>query len=229
MQLHHNTMMAQSRFIRLCLNEYGCNSDLVEEKPWERDTAVMKLSPMGTLPVLIDENEHKIIGYYPILEYLDETRGVMMRSNRMMPESPLDRAEVRQLVDWFIQQFDSDIVRPLVRERVFKLEMMTQQGDMSPDTNILRNARANIRQHMVYFEWLTKERNWIAGARLTAADLAASACLSIIDYLGEIEWSKYPQSHDWYQRIKSRPSFRPLLEDRVRALQPSSHYADLDF
>jgi glutathione S-transferase len=30
-------------------------------------------------------------------------------------------------------------------------------------------------------------------------------------------------------RLKSRPSFRPLLADRVRGLAPSSHYSDLDF
>jgi hypothetical protein len=29
--------------------------------------------------------------------------------------------------------------------------------------------------------------------------------------------------------MKSRPSFRPLLSDRVRGLNPVSNYADLDF
>jgi glutathione S-transferase len=29
--------------------------------------------------------------------------------------------------------------------------------------------------------------------------------------------------------VKSRPSFLPLLGDRVRGLSPVSHYADLDF
>ena len=28
---------------------------------------------------------------------------------------------------------------------------------------------------------------------------------------------------------KSRPSFRPLLADRVKRMTPPSHYADLDF
>ena len=38
-----------------------------------------------------------------------------------------------------------------------------------------------------------------------------------------------PQAKDWYQRLKSRPSFRPLLAERVRGVTPVSHYADLDF
>ncbi len=34
---------------------------------------------------------------------------------------------------------------------------------------------------------------------------------------------------DWYARIKSRPSFRPLLQDQVPGVTPPAHYADLDF
>ena len=51
----------------------------------------------------------------------------------------------------------------------------------------------------------------------------------MLDYLGEIDWNEYPVAKDWYQRIKSRPSFRPLLTERVRGIAPVSHYADLDF
>jgi glutathione S-transferase len=29
--------------------------------------------------------------------------------------------------------------------------------------------------------------------------------------------------------MKSRPSFRPLLTDRVSGVTPPAHYADLDF
>ncbi len=51
----------------------------------------------------------------------------------------------------------------------------------------------------------------------------------MLDYLGEIDWTDYRAARDWYTRIKSRPSFRPLLADRVRGISPVSHYADLDF
>ena len=69
----------------------------------------------------------------------------------------------------------------------------------------------------------------MAGERLSYADLAAGATISVLDYLGEIEWNDYPAARDWYTRMKSRPSFRSILADRVRGLSPVSHYADLDF
>ena len=59
--------------------------------------------------------------------------------------------------------------------------------------------------------------------------MAAAAALSVMDYLGEISWESEPAARDWYMRIKSRPSFRPLLADKVPGLPPASHYIDLDF
>ena len=46
---------------------------------------------------------------------------------------------------------------------------------------------------------------------------------------GEIDWREHGAAREWYTRVKSRPSFRSLLADRVRGLSPVSHYADLDF
>jgi glutathione S-transferase len=53
--------------------------------------------------------------------------------------------------------------------------------------------------------------------------------LSALDYYGEIPWAEYPQLTDWYTRIKSRPSFRPLLSDKIPGQPPVPHYAELDF
>jgi glutathione S-transferase len=51
----------------------------------------------------------------------------------------------------------------------------------------------------------------------------------VLDYLGESRLARAPAAREWYARVKSRPSFRPLLADRVRGLSPAAHYADLDF
>ena len=170
-----------------------------------------------------------IVGASVIAEYLDETRGVLKRERRLFAEDPMDRAEIRRLADWYLVKTESEVTRHLVRERVFKPQMPSPQGGGSPDAAAIRAARANIRQHMKYTNWLAGTRNWLAGGRITYADLAAAAAISILDYLGEIDWTEYPSAREWYSRMKSRPSFRPLLGDRVRGLTPVSHYADLDF
>lgn len=229
MILYHLPLSTPCRFVRLLLAEYSIEPDLHEEKPWERREAFLELNPAGSVPVLVAEAGVPICGAWPIGEYLDETRGVMARERRLMPEYPLERAEVRRLADWFTTKLDADVVRTLVRERVHKLEMPTDQGGGAPNSAALRAARANVRQHMRYVNWLAGTRDWLGATGISAADMAAGAALSILDYMGEIDWSEVPQARDWYGRMKSRPSFRPLLADRVRVLMPVSHYADLDF
>ena len=41
---------------------------------------------------------------------------------------------------------------------------------------------------------------------------AAAAHLSAVDYLGDVPWDEDETAKNWYARIKSRPSFRTLLD-----------------
>lgn len=225
--LFHHPMLAASRFVRLAFGEYGEELALIEEKPWARRKEFLQLNPAGTLPVLLAEGDAPVVGPFVIAEYLDETRGVLKRDRRLLAEDPIDRAEIRRLTEWFLDKLETEVTRHLVRERALKPLMEDANG--APDAGAIRAARANIRQHLKYVNWLAGSRNWLAGPRVSYADLAAAAALSVLDYLGEVPWRDFPQARDWYQRIKSRPSFRPLLTDRVRSLAPASHYADLDF
>lgn len=227
--LFHHPLFAACRFVRLAFGEYGEELSLIEERPWARRPEFLSLNPAATLPVLLAEGDEPVVGATVIAEYIDETRGALKRDRRLMAENPLARAEIRRLVDWYLLKTEADVTKHLVRERALKPQMPSDQGGGSPNSTAIRAARANVRQHMKYTNWLAGTRNWLAGPRLTYADLAGAATISILDYLGEIDWSESPAAKEWYTRMKSRPSFRPLLADRVRGLSPVSHYADLDF
>ena len=93
----------------------------------------------------------------------------------------------------------------------------------------LRAIRANIRYHLSYVNHLAHERRWLAGDEMSFADMAAAGHVSVLDYLGEIAWESFPAAKSWYARMKSRPSFRELLTDRMPGVAPARIYADLDF
>src|SRR5204863_308841 len=57
----------------------------------------------------------------------------------------------------------------------------------------------------------------------------AAAHLSAIDYLGDVPWSEDDAAKAWYARVKSRPSFRPLLSEWLAGVPASRTYVDLDF
>ncbi|WP_336294194.1 glutathione S-transferase family protein [Bartonella sp. CB169] len=227
--LFHSPLSSGCRFIRLILGEYSVSTQLIVEYEWARRHEFLALNPAGHVPVLLAEHEVPLSGATVIFEYLDETRGSLLQENKFFPENPLDRAEVRRLNDWFLNKFENEATRHIVRERIDKREMPLAIGGGAPNSQILRNARANIRPHMNYLNWLCASRDWLVGSKLSYADLAAAAAISVLDFLGEIDWEHSPAAKDWYMRIKSRPSFRPLLTDRIRGIAASPHYGDLDF
>ena len=227
--LFHHPFCPFSRFIRVALGEYGETPRLVEERSWERRIEFLTLNPAGTTPVLLEDGRPPVPGADVIAEYLDETRGEALGDARLMPRDISARVEVRRLTAWFNQKFAEEVSVPLVNERIFKLHMSADQGGGPPEMSVMRAARSNIRYHLAYIGWLARSRTWLAGERMSYADLAAAAHLSAIDYLGDVPWNEDEAAKLWYARVKSRPSFRTLLNDRMPGLTPDPVYADLDF
>jgi glutathione S-transferase len=227
--LFHHPFCPHSRFVRLVLGEFGAQTRLVEERVWERREEFLVLNPEGTTPVLIEEGRPAVPGATIIAEYLDETRGAGQGDRRLLPVHPSPRVEVRRLSHWFHEKFFAEVSGLLVTERMYKQTMRTEQGGGPPDTSAIRAARHNIRYHLGYIGWLARQRTWLAGERMSYADLAAAAHLSVADYLGDVPWSEDEAAKTWYARVKSRPSFRPLLSETIPGIPPAASYADLDF
>jgi glutathione S-transferase len=227
--LFHHPICPHSRFVRLALEEYGLAPRLVEERVWERRAEFLTLNPAGTTPVLVEEGAPPVPGAGVIAEYIDETRGAEMPERRLMPTELGARVEVRRLMSWFNDKLYEEASGPLVTERVYKRYIPAGSGGGPPDTETLRAAKINIKYHLAYIGWLIRTRDWLAGDRLSYADLSAAAHLSVADYLGDVPWDEDETAKSWYARIKSRPSFRGLLVETLPGLPPSKTYADLDF
>ena len=220
--LYHLPLSPYCRKVRLVLAEKRLPFELRQERVWERREEYLALNPAGTVPTLVEDNGLAIPGSAVILEYLEEA----------YPDTPLlgntlgERVEVRRLVAWFDETFDGDVTRNLNGEKYYK--RISGIGGQ-PDAAALRAGYANLRAHLEHLGWMAEQRRWLAGPKISLADFAAAAHLSVLDFMGEIEWAKYPSAQEWYARIKSRPSFRPLLAERVPGFNPPAHYADLDF
>lgn len=227
--LYHHPLCPHSRFVRLILAEYGVEATLVEERAAERRHEFLLLDPAGRTPVFVDDDGTVVPGAGVIAEYLDERLGAASTGPRLMPPGLRERVETRRLTDWFNVKFFDEVTNWLVTEKVYKRFLAPEIGGGAPDMDVVRVARSNIRHHMRYIGYLMAARNWLAGDTLSYADFAAAAHISCADYLGDVPWSEDETAKHWYQRIKSRPAFRPLLADRATGMPPSPHYADLDF
>ena len=210
-----------SRKVRLALKEKGLDFELSQERVWERRPAFLTLNPAGQVPVLEDEGGQVVVDSSAIVEYLDE----VYPERPLIGRNPRERAETRRLVAWFDGKFHAEVGLNLVFEKVTKRFF----GLGNPDSAALRIGKQFIGAHLDYIAELSERRRWLAGNEFSLADIAAAAHLSCIDYLGDVPWEDFPRAKDWYARVKSRPSFRPLLADSVAGMRPPPHYVDLDF
>ncbi len=226
-KLYHYPLDPFCRRIRISAAEFGRELELVEERPWEARLEFLQMNPAGLVPVLVADDGIIAAGIEAAEGYLEDTRDENTPSQ--LGTSPAERAETRRLVAWFDGKFHHDISAPLLIEKVVRRFIPPDAGGGAPNMNRVRSALDKIRPQLEYIASLTQDRNWLAGDEISLADFAAASHLSVLDYLGDVPWSANDEAKAWYQKIKSRPSFRPLLTDKIQGMPPPRIYADLDF
>ena len=220
-QLFHFPLCPFSRKVRLALSEKGVAYELKRENPWDASENFYALNPAGRTPVLHDlERSRTLVDSQAICEYLEET----VDKTPLILGSALARAEIRRLVALFDGSFFHDVTGPLMHEKMKKRLVLRA----APDSGALRSAMRLAHEHLDYVDWLIDNHRWLAGAQMSLADFAAAAQISVADYLGGIDWTGHETAHGWYRVIKSRPSFRSLLSDKMEGIPPASHYADVN-
>jgi glutathione S-transferase len=218
-QVHCFPLCPFSRKVRLALAEKGVPFELVRAIPWDGGDAFYALNPSGRTPVLHDEAKRITLSdSRAICEYLEETED----KAPLILGTAAGRAEIRRLVALFDEQFFGEVTLPLLNERMKKRLFLRA----SPDSKVLREAMRLAHEHLDYIDWLVDTRRWLAGAQLSLADFAAAAQVSVVDYLGGIDWAGHNQARGWYRVMKSRPSFRPLLTEKMEGLPPPAGYND---
>lgn len=219
--LFHLPLSPACRKVRIVLGEKRLAFTAHSEKVWNRREAFLALNPAGEVPVLVEADGTALSDADAICAYLDEIEP----DPPLLGATPLQRAETRRLAAWFDRKFNAEVTENLVGEKLMKRFV----GGSQPNSLAIRAGLANIHTHLDYIAYLVEHRNWLAGDRFSLADAAAAAHLSAVDYLGDVPWSDHPQAKDWYMRIKSRPSMRPILADAIAGSPPPKHYANPDF
>ena len=221
-QLYQFPLCPFSRKVRLLLAEKGIGFELWRENPWDMRDEFVAMNPAARTPVAKNEERQiTLVDSRAICEYFEET----VDKNPMINGTATTRAEIRRLVALFDENFFGDVTGPLLHERMKKRLVYRQ----SPDSRVLREAMKLAHEHLYYIDYLVDTRPWLAGATMSLADLAAAAQISVADYLGGLDWTGHEQAKSWYSVFKSRPSFRPLLAERMEVIQPPAHYGDVNW
>lgn len=220
-KLYHTPLSPFCRKIRMVLKEKNLAFELVEENPWDRSVSAFAADPAGEVPVLMETDGTCVASAYAIGEYLEEAYPQIT----LLGQTSAERAEVRRLVGWFDHKFDYEVTQNILFEKVFKHYLRSGE----PNSSAIRMGKGNILYHLDYIGHLASVRYFLAGESLTLADLAAAAHLSALDYLGDVPWDYNAHARNWYAIMKSRPSLRCILAERVRGARPPVYYENPDF
>ena len=185
---------------------------------------VMAEDARNPLPVFIDMDGTRAEGVWAILDHLEGN----YPDHPLAPADDAARRDSLRWLDWAMGPFHEQVTQRIVYEKASQ-RFTGGPSRRVPDMNIVRAGRDELKTSLAAIARAAETNGNLAARDCSLGDLAVAAHLSALDYLGEVPWSEFPTAAEWYVRLKSRPSFRSLLGDKVPGQPPVSHYADLDF
>lgn len=208
-----------SRQARILLYEQKVDFDLIKEDYWKASPEFLRISPGSDLPVLI-KPEYNVVGIFPFLEYVIDTYNTPLINKEIKILS-----EIRRLNAWFNNKFYFEVTKVMVDQKLIRFF----QRSGAPSSELIRTAKMKLNLHLSYISRLLEEREYLAYMHLSISDIVAASHISVLDFFDEIMWDSFPLIKEWYSVIKSRPSFRSILMDRIPGFIPPKHYQNLDF
>lgn len=211
-RLTHLPLSPRSRFARLLIGEKRLSYDPVAPDDVH-----------GHLPVFVDMDGTRCEGLWAIVDHLEGS----YPDRPLIPESPAARAETLRLLDWAMGPLHEAVTNRIVFEKGAQ-RYTGAPLKHAPDMGVIRQGREALKEILTKLGEAADLHGYLACRECTLGDLAVVAHISALDYFGEVAWKEFPSAAEWYLRMKSRPSFRSLLADRIPGQPPVSHYGELD-
>jgi glutathione S-transferase len=222
LEVYHYPLCPFSRKLRIVLKEKSVPFELFLEQFWLRRNEYMRMNPSGETPsVMHPELKQAIYGNHSLFEFLEET----YKETNLLGTSPTEKLKTRQICEWFDVKFFNEVTRYIFNEKIVKT--VARSGE--PNSKAIQAAKRNIISHLDYISFLCRDSRYLTGDRPMLSDFAAAAQLSVLDFVGDVPWNQNQKAKEWYALIKSRPSFKPLLMDKIPNFYPPTHYANPDF
>nr|AON96572.1 glutathione S-transferase epsilon 2-like protein [Bicyclus anynana] len=155
-----------------------------------------KINPMGTIPVLQD-GDFVVSESHAIMKYLLNQYGGSARE-RLYPSEPRQQAAVDQCLF-----FSAGVL--FNRLKVVALPTLLH-GLPGPSEQQL----ADIEEAYSVVEAYLKDNTYIAGDRLTIADLSLGTTVSAAQAILEINKDKFPRSYEWLTKLHNEEVFKKI-------------------
>ena len=168
-----------------------------------------RLNPARTTPVLVEDGA----------EPLPESNAILLHVAEDSDLLPADAAERAQVYRWlFFEQTD---VIPAIAGLRFRL----LTGRMRPDDDEARARRAAGEELLRLLDHRLSRRNWVAGSRYSAADIALYGYLHVAHEAG---YDPPAAVSAWLERVEATPRFIDDLEPYPPNARPGAGRSTYD-
>jgi glutathione S-transferase len=235
LELYHSVNSVCAQKVRIVLAEKNLEytDHLMTLRGDQFDAAYMKLNPNAVVPTLVHDGR-PVIESSVILYYLDEA----FPNPPLMPKDLHARALVRQfnkLVDeyvhvscmiltfgtafrpWFAGLSGEEIEKrlsksPLKQRTEYKRDVALN----GLDSKYVKDAVGHHEKLLKMMDGALQNGPWLAGEPFSLADAAVIPYILRLDLLKlKNLWQNLPRVEAWYQRMRSRPSVKKELLDRM--------------
>jgi len=180
------------RKVRVLIAEKGLDCEFVTADPYAANSPVAR-NPLGLVPVLIRDDDSALFDSPVIAEYLDS-----LKSPLLIPDKGELRWEVLRLAALGDGILDQCVARTM--------ELRRPASEQSAEANKRREVK--IGRAIEFAEQQVPGGAYLAGGRLTLADIALGAALGYVDFRYPHDWrSANPQLAAWFEGFAARPSF----------------------
>jgi glutathione S-transferase len=185
--------------VRLALAELGLGYRSVDTRLGEKHPDVVRFSPTGTVPVLVD-GDVVIWESGVALDYLDARYGV----GTLLPTDPGQQAWVRSL-----HAYSDKCIGPALRGLVFEKRSKHRQEWELP---LIESSEAAWKDCQAWLEANLQTR-WMGGCLLSAGECALAARCGVAEAYGAAVSSEFPALYEWFLAVKWRPAWDAAYPD----------------
>ena len=198
----YNSVGPNPRMVRMFMAEKGFEVPRVEvdlRGGENRQAPFLKVNPSGQCPALELDDGSVLAEITAICEYVDE---IKKDTPSLMGDTPEERAKTRM----WVRRIDLNIVEPAAAGFRFAEGLKMFQNRIRCIPQAADDLKAIAREKLVWLDGLMGSKPFIAGDKLTLADILLFAFLDFMAAVGQPLSPDCKNLTAWFGRMKARPS-----------------------
>lgn len=195
MKLFASLTSPYARKVRVILHEKNLPCELVVDSPWESNTRIPSLNPLGKVPALVTEDGEVFHDSPVIAAYLE----TLNAAPHLLPLDHLDAVRVRQ----------TEALADGINDAAVTALLESRRPDPERSETVIARQMEKVERALDVLETKAAGRIWLHGDDMTLGDISVGIALAYLDLrFATLNWrASRPAVTALAERLFTRDSF----------------------